>query len=89
MQNFKTVEQTLLGEIAHFGFCPPKIGLFGGAWGGVPKILFSLESKFFSYLGATAKFQNCSTNPSGRNSPFWLLTAQIFSLHWNPNIFVT
>ena len=22
------------------------------------------------------QFQNCSTNPSGRNSPFWLLSAQ-------------
>ena len=53
MQNFKTVEQTLLGEIAYFGFCPPKIGFFGGP-GGVPKILFSLESKFFSYLGAVS-----------------------------------
>ena len=68
MQNFKTVEQTLLGEIAHFGFCPPKIGFLGGP-GGVPQILFSLESYFFSYSGAPAKFQNCSTNPSERDSP--------------------
>ena len=27
-QNFKTVAQTFLGETAHFGFCPPKIGPF-------------------------------------------------------------
>ncbi len=71
----KTVAQTLLGETAHFGICPPQIGFFWGP-GGVPKILFSLESYFFSYLGAPPKFQNCSTNPSGRNSPFWLLSAQ-------------
>ena len=43
MENFKIVAQTLLGETAHFGFCPPKIGFLGGP-GGVPKILFSLES---------------------------------------------
>ena len=30
MQNFKTVAPTLLGETAHFGFCPPKIGIFRG-----------------------------------------------------------
>ena len=30
LQNFKTVAQTLLGETAHFGFCPPKIGFLGG-----------------------------------------------------------
>ena len=30
MQNSKTVVQTLLGETAHFGFCPPKIGFFNG-----------------------------------------------------------
>ena len=43
MQNSKTVAQTLLGEIAHFGFCPPKIGFLGGL-GGVSELLFSLES---------------------------------------------
>ena len=36
MQNFKTVAQALLGETAHFGFCPPKIGLIEGV-GGVPE----------------------------------------------------
>ena len=36
MQNFITVTQTLLGETAHFGFCPPKIGFFGGL-GRVPQ----------------------------------------------------
>ena len=75
MQNFKTVAQTLLGETAHFGFCPPKIGFFGGL-GGVPEIFFSLESSYFCYLGAPVKFQNCNTNPFGRNSPFWLLNTQ-------------
>ena len=37
MQNFKTVAQTLLGETAHFGLFPPKIGFFRGVWG-VPEI---------------------------------------------------
>ena len=36
----KTVAKTLLGKTAHFGFCPPKIGFFGGL-GGVPEIFFS------------------------------------------------
>ena len=30
MQNFKTEAQTLLGETAHFGFCPPKVVFLGG-----------------------------------------------------------
>ena len=30
MQNSKTVAQTLLGETAHFGLFPPKIGFFRG-----------------------------------------------------------
>jgi len=64
MQNFKTVAQALLGETAHFGFCPPKIGLIEGV-GGVPEIFFSLECSHFCELGAHAKFQNCSTSPSG------------------------
>ena len=37
MQNFKTVAQTLLGETAHFGLFPPKIGFFRGLWG-VPEL---------------------------------------------------
>ena len=49
--------------------------LFQGARGG-PRIFFSpLESLYLCYLGAHAKFQNCRTNPSGRNSQFWLLSA--------------
>ena len=40
VQNFKTVAQSLLGETAHFGFCPPKIGLIEGVGGG-PRIFFS------------------------------------------------
>ena len=43
-----------MGETAHFGFCPPKIGFFRGV-GGVPKIIFSLESSYFCDLGAHAK----------------------------------
>ena len=54
MQNSKTVAQTLLGETAHFGLFPPKIGFFRGV-GGVPEIFFSLESSYFCYLGAHAK----------------------------------
>ena len=64
MQNFKTVAQALLGETAHFGFCPPKIGLIEGV-GGVPEIFFSLESSYLCYLGAHAKIQNPTTIPSG------------------------
>ena len=30
MENSKTLAQTLLGETAHLGFCPPQIGFFGG-----------------------------------------------------------
>ncbi len=54
MQNSKTVAQTLLGEIAHFGFCQPKIGIFNGAKG-VPENFFKLESSYFCDLGAHAK----------------------------------
>ena len=50
MQNLKTVEQTLLGETAHLGFCPPKIGFFRGL-GGFPEIFLSLESSYFCYFG--------------------------------------
>ena len=75
MQNSKTVTQILLGETAHFSFCPPQIACFRGV-GGFPEIIFSLDSSYFCYLGVHAKFQNCSTNPSGRNGPFWLLSAQ-------------
>ena len=74
MQNFKTVAQTLLGETAHFGFCPPKIGFCRGFWGS--EIFSPLESSYLCYLGAHAKFWNGSFNTSGRNSPFWLLSAQ-------------
>ena len=54
MQKLKTVEQALLGEIAHFGFFPPKIGFLGGP-GWVPESLFSLESSYFCELGPRAK----------------------------------
>ena len=45
MQNIKTVAQTLLGETAHFGFCPPKIVFFGGP-GGSPKFYFHWNPNF-------------------------------------------
>ena len=62
MQNFKTVAQALLGETAHFGFCPPKIGFFRGL-GGAAKIYFLLESSYFCYLGTHAKIWNPTINP--------------------------
>ena len=43
-------------KLSHF---PVKIGLIGGV-GGVPEIHFSLESSYFCYLGAHAKFHNPS-----------------------------
>jgi hypothetical protein len=43
---------------------PVKIGLFWGV-GGVPKIIFLLESSYFCYLGAHAKIWNPITTPSG------------------------
>ena len=64
MQNFKTVAQTLLGDKAHFDFCPPKIGFFKGV-GGPPEIKFLLESSYFCYLGAHAKIENPMTIPYG------------------------
>ena len=45
MQNSKTVAQTLLGETAHFSFCPPKIGFFRGQ--GVPKFYFQWNPYIF------------------------------------------
>ena len=54
MQNVKTVAQARLGETAHFGFCPPKIGLIEGVGGG-PEIFFSLECSYFCEYGAHAK----------------------------------
>ena len=42
MKNFKTVAQTLLGETAPFGFCPPQIGFFRGLVG---------SSKIFVFIG--------------------------------------
>ena len=64
------------GRNSPFHFCPPKIGFLRG-YGGVTEFFSSsLEFSYFCYLGAHAKFQNCSTNPFGRNSPFRLLSAQ-------------
>ena len=36
----------------------------------------STKISYFCYLGAHATFQNCRTNPSGRNGPFRLFSAQ-------------
>ena len=49
-------------KLSHF---PVKIGLIGGVRG-VLEIRFSLESSFFCYLGAHAKFHNPSCLYSGR-----------------------
>ena len=68
MQNSKTVAQTLLGETAHFGLCPPKIGFFGGP-GGVPEKKFPLESSYFCELGANAKNKNPTTPPHAILAP--------------------
>jgi hypothetical protein len=46
---------------------PPKNRIVRGV-GGVPEIFFWLESYYFCYLGAHAKFQNPTTIPSGRMS---------------------
>ena len=44
----------------------PKKAIFRGLGGGVPKILFSLESSYFFYLGTHAKFRVPSYLLSGR-----------------------
>ena len=62
MQKIKILRHPLLGQTAHFGFCPPKIGFFRGL-GGVPGIFFPLESSYFCDLGAHAKNQNPTTPP--------------------------
>ena len=54
MQNSKTVAQTLLGETAPLGFCPPKIGPFRGV-GGVPKFFFFIGNFIFLLLGSPCK----------------------------------
>jgi hypothetical protein len=45
---------------------PPNIIVRGV--GGVPELFFLLESYYFCYLGAHAKFQNPTTTPSGQIS---------------------
>ena len=64
MQNFKTVAQTLLEELAHFGFCPPKIGFFRGL-GGVPKIFFFIGIFLIVLLGSPCK------NLKSYDTPFY------------------
>ena len=54
MQNFKTVTQTLLEKTAHFGFCPPKIGVFRGL-GGVPKIFSLIGIFIFLWVRSPSK----------------------------------
>ena len=56
---------SLSGIYLKIGHFPVKIGLIGGV-GGVPEIRFSLESSYFCYLGAHAKFHNSSCLLSGR-----------------------
>ena len=52
MQNSKTVAQTLLGETANFGFCPPKSIFFFGGGGarGVPEYFFLIGILIFLLL---------------------------------------
>ena len=53
MQNSKTVAQTLLGETANFGFCPPKSIFFfwgGGGARGVPEYFFLIGILIFLLL---------------------------------------
>ena len=54
MQNSKTLAQTLLEETAHFGFCPPEIGFFGGPEG-VPEIFFLIGILIFVLLRSPCK----------------------------------
>ena len=54
MQNFKTVTLTLLGETAHFGFCPPQIVFFRGLGGG-PQNIFFIGIFIFLWLRSPCK----------------------------------
>ena len=72
MQKIKILRHPLLGQTAHFGFCPPKIGFFRGL-GGSPKIVFHWKPNIFvtqkpmqnfktvgqTLLGETAHFGFC------------------------------
>ena len=73
MQNFKTAAQTLLGETADFGFCPPKIGVFRGL-GGVPN--------FFLLLIGIHIFVNKELMQNFK-------TVAQYIFHWIPIFFVT
>ena len=55
MQNSKTVAQTLLGETAHLGFCPPKIGFFRGVGGGGVSIFFLIGILFYWLVRSPCK----------------------------------
>ena len=54
MQKIKILRHPLLGETAHFGFCPPKIVFFRGL-GGVPEIFFLLGIFIFLWVRTPCK----------------------------------
>ena len=54
MQKIKILQHPLLGETAHFAFCPPKIGFFRGL-GGVPEIFFLIGIFIFLWLRSPCK----------------------------------
>ena len=54
MENSKTVAQTLLGETAHFGFYPPKLGFFRGV-GGSPNFFFFIGIFIFLWVRSSCK----------------------------------
>ena len=99
MQNFKTVEQTFLGEIAHFGFCPPKIGFLRGL-GGSPQINFFWNPNIFVTQDPIQNFKTVPQTLLGETAHFGLFPPKIgffkgvgrapkLNFYWNPPIFVT
>ena len=96
---FKTVIQTLLGETAHFGFCPPKIGYLGGP-GGSPKFFSHWNPNFFVTQESLQNFKTLVQTLLGETAHFGFCPPQIgffgelggspeFFSHWNPIIFVS
>ena len=76
LQNFKTLEQTLLGKIAHFGFCSPKIGFFGGP-GGVPKFYFHWNPNVLVNQEPLQNFKTVAQTLLGETAHFGFCPPQI------------
>ena len=74
MQNSKTVPQTLLGETAHFGFCPPKIGFLGGL-GGSPNF-FPIGIFIFLLIRSPCKLSKLQHKPFQVKQPILAFPAQ-------------